>query len=163
MPKAAPGTLNPDRTIRQAQFSGQRDVAGMKLDIAAPLSELATVLGAAWPIGSVFISTVPTDPATLLGVGTWAAFGAGRVLVGIDPGDPDFDTAEETGGAKTVAAAGSVSAVTVAAHTTGDVQAGTGATVVTDGSHSVSGGAFTGSATSVVQPYITAYFWKRTA
>ena len=59
-------------------------------------------VSAAWPIGSVFISVVSTNPATLLGYGTWAAFGAGRVLVGLDSGDTDFDTAEETGGAKTV-------------------------------------------------------------
>jgi hypothetical protein len=57
----------------------------------------------AWPIGSVFIAVVSTSPATLLGGGTWEAFGAGRVLVGRDSGDTDFDTAEETGGAKTKA------------------------------------------------------------
>jgi hypothetical protein len=57
----------------------------------------------AFPIGAVFIAVVSTDPATLLGYGTWSAFGAGRVLVGRDSGDTDFDTAEETGGAKTKA------------------------------------------------------------
>ena len=35
-----------------------------------------------------------------MGFGTWA-FGAGKVPVGIDSSDTDFDTAEETGGAKT--------------------------------------------------------------
>jgi hypothetical protein len=59
--------------------------------------------GQAFPVGAVFISVVSTDPATLLGYGTWSAFGAGRVLVGRDSGDTDFDTAEETGGAKTKA------------------------------------------------------------
>lgn len=54
-----------------------------------------------WPIGSVFISVVSTNPNTLLGFGTWSAIAAGRVLVGIDSGDTDFDTVEETGGAKT--------------------------------------------------------------
>jgi hypothetical protein len=55
----------------------------------------------AWPVGSVFISVVSTNPNTLLGGGTWAAFGAGRVLVGIDAGQTEFDTVEENGGAKT--------------------------------------------------------------
>jgi microcystin-dependent protein len=55
----------------------------------------------AWPIGSVFISVVATDPSVLLGFGTWVAFGSGRVMVGLDAADPDFDTAEEVGGEKT--------------------------------------------------------------
>lgn len=54
-----------------------------------------------YPVGSLYISTLSTNPGTLLSHGTWAAFGAGRVLVGLDSGDADFDTAEETGGAKT--------------------------------------------------------------
>lgn len=66
-------------------------------------------VSAAWPVGSIFISAVSTNPTTLLGFGTWAAFGAGRVLVSRDANDTDFDTAEETGGAKTVASSGTVS------------------------------------------------------
>ena len=57
----------------------------------------------AFPVGSVYIGVVSTNPGTLLGYGTWSAIGAGRVLVGLDSGDTDFDTVEETGGAKTVA------------------------------------------------------------
>lgn len=50
----------------------------------------------------MFLSVVSTNPATLLGVGTWTQIAAGRMLVGQTSGDPDFDVAEETGGAKTV-------------------------------------------------------------
>ena len=64
--------------------------------------------GSAFPVGAVFLSVVSTNPATLLGYGTWAAIAAGRVLVGLDAGDPAFDVVEETGGAKTVASAGTV-------------------------------------------------------
>jgi len=59
---------------------------------------------AAYPIGSIYINadvaTNPSDPA-MLGFGTWTLFGAGRVMVGLDSGDGQFDTLEETGGAKT--------------------------------------------------------------
>ena len=61
----------------------------------------AVINGHTYPVGSIYTSVVATNPATLLGVGTWAAFGAGKVMIGIDSGDTDFDTVEETGGAKT--------------------------------------------------------------
>jgi hypothetical protein len=191
--------------------------------------------GEAFPIGSVFIAVVSTNPGTLLGYGTWSAFGAGRVMVGLNAGDADFDTAEETGGAKTVAAAGTNSGAAVDDHashthtysqvlnhthtvnitdpghvhtyqsqtaTTGaetsyehgaidassaDTAEGestdsatTGITATTSNpaggvatgttagpsatlTHSVTQPTFAGTPTSVVQPYIVCYFWKRTA
>ena len=52
-----------------------------------------------YPVGSIYTNaSVSTNPATLLGFGTWTAFGAGRVMVGFDSGNALFDTAEETGG-----------------------------------------------------------------
>lgn len=68
-----------------------------------------------YPVGSIYVSTLSTNPATLLSHGTWAAFGAGRVMVGHDAGDADFDTAEGTGGAKTKAISAHAGA-TVADH-----------------------------------------------
>jgi len=59
------------------------------------------VLSLVYPIGSVFTAVVSTNPNTLFGFGTWAAIATGRVLIGIDTGDTDFDVVEETGGAKT--------------------------------------------------------------
>ena len=67
-------------------------------------------ISGAWPIGSVFCSVVDTNPATLLGFGTWTAFGTGRVLAGLDTADPDFDTLEKIGGTKTAPATGTVAA-----------------------------------------------------
>jgi hypothetical protein len=58
-------------------------------------------LQAVYPVGSIYTNaTNATNPGTLLGFGTWTAFGAGRVPVGFNAADPLFDTAEETGGSK---------------------------------------------------------------
>lgn len=53
----------------------------------------------AYPVGSIYFSDRNTDPATLFG-GTWERFAQGRMLVGLDETDPDFDTVLETGGEK---------------------------------------------------------------
>ena len=64
---------------------------------------IAEIMKMIYPVGSIYTNaTSATNPATLLGFGTWTAFGAGKVPVGLDSGDTDFDAAEETGGAKTV-------------------------------------------------------------
>ena len=90
--------------------------------------------GEAFPVGSIYLAVVSTNPGTLLGYGTWASIGAGRVLVGLDSGDTDFDTVEETGGAKTVAAAGSNSAPTFTGSALGTHSHGVG--TISAGTHS---------------------------
>jgi hypothetical protein len=65
-------------------------------------TEFVTVaLAAVYPVGSIYINaSSASNPSTLLGFGTWTAFGAGRVMVGFNASDALFDTAEETGGSK---------------------------------------------------------------
>lgn len=127
--------------------------------------------GEAFPVGSVFIAVVSDDPATLLGYGTWSAFGAGRVLVGLDSGDADFDTAEETGGAKTVTLTTNEmpahthvenqnSATTGALAGWGARDTSTATSVATGYSTASTGG---GAAHSNIQPFIVVFMWKRTA
>lgn len=78
------------------------DVSNKKYVDDEIVSAIATAKEALFPVGSIYINaSVDTNPATLLGFGTWTAFGAGKVMVGQDTGDTAFDTLEETGGAKT--------------------------------------------------------------
>ena len=100
--------------------------------------------GPAFPVGAVFISVDSTNPATTLGYGTWVAFGAGRVLVGLDTGDTDFDTVEETGGSKTASYNHDL--------IVNNLRTGGGISVF-DSDH---------DGMSVVQPYIAVYMFKRT-
>ena len=134
--------------------------------------------GEAFPVGSIFIATVSTNPATLLGYGTWSAFGAGKVLIGLDSGDADFNEAEETGGAKTkaISAHAGTAVAQHAAKNTGEADAGAakrGSTTstLTLKAHVHSISAYSHDVTqpnahsdlNVVQPYIVVYMWKRTA
>ena len=59
------------------------------------------LLNLIYPVGSIYMSATNTNPGTTLG-GTWVAWGSGKVPVGIDSTDTDFNTIEKTGGAKKV-------------------------------------------------------------
>jgi hypothetical protein len=75
--------------------------AGTNTTQLATTAFVQTALQTLYPVGSVYINaTNSTNPGTLLGFGTWVAFGAGRVPVGFNASDPLFDSAEETGGSK---------------------------------------------------------------
>ena len=52
---------------------------------------------AAYPVGSIYMSTVATNPNTLFGFGTWVTYGSGRVLISQD----GTYTAGSTGGSAT--------------------------------------------------------------
>ena len=133
------------------------------------------VLSRVYPVGAIFTTvTAYADSAAVvaaIGGTTWVAFGAGKVLVGVDTGDSDFDTIEETGGAKTHTL--TTSEMPAHTHNYEDTNerseyAGTGVLrkmvdeddVSTTTATSSTGG---GSAHNNMPPYITVYMWKRTA
>mgnify|MGYP001575960278 CR=1 FL=1 len=136
---------------------------------------------AAYPIGSLFTTTVAyaNSAAVVAAIGgtTWVAFGGGKVLVGLDSGDTDFDTAEETGGSKAPTTGShtlTTSEIPSHTHTINQVSGESGSTTGFSGgsSRAVQGTQTTQSTGSggghthtgnAVQPYIVVYFWKRTA
>ena len=136
-----------------------------------PATLTAALLGRVYPVGSIFMSTVNTNPGTYLG-GTWVAWGTGRVPVGVDTGQTEFNTVEKTGGAKTH----TLSIAEMPAHTHplvgsngGSANLGPSVTSNSNGDRATAlpGGLATstggGGAHNNLQPYITCYMFKRTA
>lgn len=138
-------------------------------------------LAAIYPVGSIYTNaTDNTNPGTLLGFGTWTAFGSGRVPVGYDSGDSSFNSAEKTGGSKDAIVVSHTHSVTDSGHAhtwASNSSVGSG-TTVSSGLGSISGATVnTSTATTGISiasagssgtnanlpPYITVYMWKRTA
>jgi len=177
----------PTGTIATTQSSSD---SSTKLATTAFVQSVLQVL---YPIGSVYSNaTSSTNPATLLGFGTWTAFGAGKVMVGLDSGDATFSTVGNTGGSK--------DAITVShTHTATSTDSGHSHTLSISGGSSITGlggsgssgwqgtntgvtyvstsgtnsstanitttNASTGSSgtNANLMPYVVVYMWKRTA
>lgn len=163
-----------------------------KTSIIAAINELDWYMDRVWPVGSIYMGVTATNPNTLLGVGTWTAWGQGRVPVGVNGSDPNFSSVELTGGESDVTLTSAQIPAHTHAGTTGysevgaqagitdrtatasagaDVamDAGTaGVAIIIQGSnhrHTFTTSANTGGGGSHnnLQPYITCYMWKRTA
>ncbi len=140
-----------------------------------------------YPIGSILMNTVGTNPSTYLG-GSWVAWGVGRVPVGVNTSDSNFNTVEKTGGASkhtltstempvhthtqnshghlatsrtTTYASGSQSSWRCMSFvgTNSDYAQNVWVTATTATNQNAGGG----GAHNNLQPYITCYMWKRTA
>ena len=152
-------------------------VATNTTQIATTAFVRAEIANRAYPVGSIFTTvTAYADSAAVVAVvggTTWVAFGAGKVLVGVDTGDSDFNTIEETGGAKTDSHTLTTAEIPSHTHTIHDsdhtqTPEHTDSTADEYGKYTASSG--TSGATGgggahthdIVQPYITVYFWKRT-
>ena len=125
-----------------------------------------TTLLAVWPIGSIYTSVTSANPSTLFG-GNWEAFDAGRVLIGLDSADTDFDAVEETGGAKThtltTAEMPSHTHTFTAFQTTSGSNNRTGGGALSASASSTTASTGGGGAHNNVQPYIVVYMFKRIA
>jgi hypothetical protein len=135
-----------------------------------------SVLLAAYPVGSIYMSVSSANPSTLFG-GTWVAWGAGRVPVGVNTGDINFSTVEKTGGEDTH----TLTTAEMPSHNHGGLSTPIGQYLAAiNGSPSVGYGGVSlnvgnpaypysmndsggGLGHNNLQPYITCYMWKRTA
>ncbi len=167
-----------------------------ELNLLAGATQLGVIMTAIYPVGHVYTSVVSTNPRTLLaGMSgtTWVAFGSGKTLVGLDSGDADFNSIEETGGSKTDnTTSGSTTLHTgqIPSHVHQSLHGGSGSgrpSGFSAVSNSLSPNNFGGgtddddwgssttkpegggaghthtNSHSILQPYIVVYFWKRTA
>ena len=160
--------------------TGSTPTTGDNTTKFATTAFVQTALQAVYPVGSVYINaTSSTNPATLLGFGTWVAFGAGRVMVGLDSGNALFDTAEETGGSADAIVVSHTHTITDPGHNH-TYQAHLGASSVgpiwpndrfplttSNTSTSTTGISINSTGSSGtnanLQPYIVVRMWKRTA
>ena len=148
--------------------------AGTSTTQVATTAFMATM----YPVGSIYTSTVSTNPASLFGFGTWVAFGAGRVLIGNGGGF----SAGSTGGSADAVVVSHTHTVTDPGHNhtwsynylSGSVsgaqgsspnQGGTTATFNTSTATtgiSVDSAGVSGTNANL-QPYVVVYMWNRTA
>jgi len=141
-------------------------------------TSLTDVLGLIYPVGIVITLGVATNPATLLGIGTWTAI-TGKVIVG-KAAAGTFNTLDATGGAETH----TLTTAELASHShKTDGSDGGNKMIVRQGfdSHvdyasgsasnndlayidgSKTGTAGSGTAHNNLQPYICKYVWQRTS
>jgi hypothetical protein len=179
--KAAVNTKADVNGSASEAFSATTASAGNNTTLVATTAFVGAALTAAtinalvYPVGSIYFNAaVATNPNTLLGFGTWAAYGGGRVMVGVHSSGT-FDGLNETGGAETHTL--SVSEMPSHAHdvvgmasrqdTWNEPISSSVALAGEDTGSTTNAGGFTiaaggGAAHNNIQPYITVYMWKRT-
>ncbi len=133
---------------------------------------ITAVKAALYPVGSIYTNAaVATNPATLLGFGTWAAYAEGRVPVG-KASSGTFNTLNATGGAETDSHTLTIAEIPAHTHSSHDSNHTRTPDSTDDTSdeygeyHSSNTGSAGGGAAhthDILQPYIVVYMWKRTA
>lgn len=80
------------------EVSENWDVKVYGMLLSAYIQQFAKTI---YPVGSIYMSVNNTNPSAYFG-GTWVAWGSGRVPVGVNTSDSNFNTVEKTGGASAV-------------------------------------------------------------
>ena len=163
MPTAADvGAVPTSRTINGKALTSNITITAADIGTSA-------IFLASHPVGSLFETTVSTNPGTLYG-GTWAAWGGGRTPVGVNTADTSFNTVEKTGGAKTH----TLTVQEIPNHDHDLNAVNEGVDNPNGGYHPgwtfnkqytaqvMSASTGGGQAHNNLQPYITCYIWKRT-
>lgn len=79
---------------------GKSDLSNELPDALAYTSVKDALLDLVYPIGSIYMSVNNTNPSGFIG-GTWEAWGSGKVPVGVNTFENEFNEVEKTGGEKT--------------------------------------------------------------
>ena len=96
-PKASPGLTGTPTAPTAAVDTNNTQIAtcGFVRNAIAKYAPMLDTMKKIYPVGSIYMSTVSTNPATLFGFGTWKAMPAGRVLLA--QGKSDWGTTYEAG------------------------------------------------------------------
>ncbi|MBD9297013.1 MAG: hypothetical protein EGS06_08460 [Megamonas funiformis] len=96
-PKASPGLTGTPTAPTAAVDTNNTQIAtcGFVRNAIAKYAPMLDTMKKIYPVGSIYMSTVSTNPATLFGFGTWEAMPAGRVLLA--QGKSDWGTTYEAG------------------------------------------------------------------
>lgn len=147
--------------VTDAEYVGGVDLDAATLNYAFQLMH---------PVGSIYMTTIETNPSEIFGFGTWELWGAGRVPVGVDTNQTEFNVVEKTGGAKTHTL--TIDEMPKHTHNLAKYWA------TEEGGNAAMGSNATGKSTinsngigntgnsqphNNLQPYITCYMFKRTA
>lgn len=71
-----------------------------KIYVVGDTETKSSIVDLIYPVGSIYMSVNSTNPSTIFG-GTWVRWGNGKVPVGIDTSNSNFNTTEKTGGSST--------------------------------------------------------------
>ncbi len=152
-------------------FADQGEVMSLAdavLVLAQQVSAISAKEREKYHVGVLILDTTPTNPASYLGFGEWALWGQGRVPVGVDATQAEFNAVEKTGGSKTHTLSIEEAPSHVHAYPTN--KPGTnynwGPSSVqqsADAPRAATDNAGGGKAHNNLQPYVTCYMWKRIA